>query len=134
MKISKDINFKRISSFLLVILVVISLTRLWAISLFYIFGNNSEFIEKIISDRWHHYQVGIILVLLAYLLRRIQRSKLVLAIGVGIFLEEWPVFLNDLGLNTNKLYHTKFDFLFIAGIVSILYILSKGLARKYHYE
>ena len=134
MKISKNINFNVISSYLLVILVVISLTRLWAISLFYIFANNPEFIEKIISDRWHHYQVGIILVLLAYLLRRIQKSKLILAIGLGIFLEEWPVFLYDLGLNTNKLYHTKLDFLLIAGIVFTLYILSRGLARKHHYE
>ncbi len=65
MTIPKNLNFKEISSFLMIIFVVISLTRLWAINLFYIFGNNSVFIEKIVNDRWHHYQVGLILVLLS---------------------------------------------------------------------
>ncbi|KKU82757.1 MAG: hypothetical protein UY11_C0039G0001, partial [Candidatus Amesbacteria bacterium GW2011_GWC2_47_8] len=42
----------------------------------------------------------------------------------GIFLEEWPVFLNDLGLNTSKYYHSKVDFLVIVGVIGFIYLLT----------
>ena len=132
MKYFKNINFYELSFFLSIVLLVISLTRIWAISLFYIFANNPEFIEKFSNDRWHHYQVGLLIVTITYLLRKVIRTKITYAIGVGIFLEEWPVFLNDLGFNTNRLYHTKFDFITIMGITSLIYILFRVLARKYN--
>ncbi len=113
-----------------IVLVTISLTRIWTISLYYIFGKDSLTIERIINDPWHHYQVGLILVVVALLFGRLNRFKLLLAIGLGIFLEEWPVFLNDLGLNTNYLYHTKIDFIAIIALVGSVYILSKTLYSK----
>ena len=115
---------KKISSFLLIVLLTITLTRIWAISLFYIFGNSGEFIEKIINDPYHHYQVGILLLALAYPLRKLLNSKIISAVGLGIFLEEWPVFLNDLGLNTSKYYHSKVDFLVIVGVIGFIYLLT----------
>ena len=113
-----------------IVLVTISLTRIWAISLFYIFGKDSPTIERIINDHWHHYQIGLVLVVVALLFGRLKRLKLLFAIGLGIFLEEWPVFLNDLGLNTNHLYHTKVDFIGIFTLVGLVYILSKTIYSK----
>ena len=121
---------KKISSFLLIVLLTITLTRIWSLSLFYIFGNGGEFIEKIINDPYHHYQVGILRLARAYPLRKLFNPKITAAIGLGIFLEEWPVFLTDLELKTTQYYHTKIDFMVIIGIVGLLYILS--LLHNYH--
>jgi len=113
-----------------IVLVTIGLTRIWTISLFYIFGKNSLIVERIINDPWHHYQIGLILIATALLLGRLKRFRHLFAIGLGIFLEEWPVFLNDLGLNTNHLYHTKIDFIGIFALVGLVYILSKTFYPK----
>ena len=121
---------QKVSSFLLVVLITIVLTRLWAISLFYIFAPDSKIIERIVNDGLHHYQVGLILLSLGYLLRRMYKSKLISAIGLGIFLEEWPVFLNDLGLNTNRFYRTTLDFFLIFGFIGILYVLFSILSNR----
>lgn len=119
-----------ISKSSLIVLVAIIATRIWAISLFYIFGKNSQITERIINDPWHHYQVGLLLILIAFLLQKLKRSTTVTAVGLGMFLEEWPVFLNDLGLNTNYLYHTKFDFVVIISLIGSIYIVSKALYSK----
>ena len=108
-----------------IILLTISLTRVWSISLYYIFGKDSLTIDRIINDPWHHYQVGIIIAVVALLFGRLKKFKTLLAIGLGIFLEEWPVFLNDLGLNTIHLYPTKVDFISIFALVGLIYTLSK---------
>ena len=122
--------FKMISYLTPIVLVTISLTRIWAISLFYIFGKDSPTINRIINDPWHHYQVGLLLVAVALFFGRMKKLKLLFAVGLGIFLEEWPVFLNDLGLNTNHLYHTKIDFISIFALVGFVYILSKTFYSK----
>jgi hypothetical protein len=92
---------KEISAFFLIILVTVVLTRIWAVSLYYLFGKNSEFTQKIVSDSLHHYQVGLLLLPISYLLRRTLKPRYLSGVGLGIFLEEWPVFLNDIGFNTN---------------------------------
>lgn len=81
--------------------------------------------ERIVNDSWHHYQVGLALTILACLLRKWRNRNGLLAIGLGIFLEEWPVVLNDLGLQTNYLYHTKLDFFLVFSFVSIMYVCFK---------
>lgn len=121
---------REISSFLLIVLVTIMLTRIWTISLFYIFGNNSEFTQKFVNDSLHHYQVGLLLLPMSYLLRKIVKPRLLSAVGLGIFLEEWPVFLNDIGFNTNRYYHTKFDFVLILGFIGLIYILFLTVVKK----
>jgi hypothetical protein len=126
----EKLDYKKISSLTLVVLVAITFTRIWAISLFYIFGTKSEFTQRIINDPWHHYQVGILLTLIALILKRNPKFRILGAVGIGIFLEEWPVFLNDLGLNTNDLYHTKIDFTIIFLIIGFFYILSTILSKK----
>jgi len=52
-------------------------------------------------------------------------------VGLGIFLEEWPVFLNDLGFGTNALYQTWSDFIAIMVIVGFFSVLARILSRKY---
>ena len=95
-----------------------------------IFGKDSLTIERVINDSWHHYQVGLILVVVAVLFGKLKKFKLLLAIGLGIFLEEWPVFLNDLGLNTNLLYQTNVDFISVFVLVGFVYIFSKFFYSK----
>ena len=126
----KKYNVFQKNNAFLIVLVTICLTRVWAISLFYIFGNDSQTIEMIVNDPWHHYQVGLVLIILAFLLRKFRKAKFIYPIGLGIILEEWPVLLNDLGLNTNHLYHSKIDFIGIITIVGLIYILSKILYSK----
>jgi len=116
-------EIKKIKSFFKVLLITIVVTRLWSISLFYLFGNNSEIINRIINDSFHHYQVGILLIIVGYLFRKSFKSKIIIPVGLGIFLEEWPVFLNDLGLKTNDLYHSKIDFISIFVSVIFIYFL-----------
>lgn len=122
---------KEISSFFLIVLITVTLTRIWSVSLFYIFGYNSEFTQKFVNDSLHHYQVGLLLLPMSYLLRKIFKPGLLLGIGLGIFLEEWPVFLNDIGFNTNGLYHTTFDFILIFGFIGLIYILFSVIAKKH---
>ena len=86
----QKVLFNIISDLAPIILVAISLTRIWTISLFYIFGKDSLTIDRIINDPWHHYQVGLMLVVVALLIGKLKRLKLLFAIGLGIFLEEWP--------------------------------------------
>lgn len=115
----------KVSRFLLIVLISLSLTRIWSVSLFYIFGRDSLFMERIVNDPWHHYQVGLALTILACLLRKWRNRNGLLAIGLGIFLEEWPVFLNDLGLPTIHFYHSKFDFILAFSLIGAMYTCFK---------
>ena len=130
MKSLSGIKYQGVLSFLLIVLVTIILTRIWSISLFYIFGSNSEFTQKFVNDSLHHYQVGLLLLPLSYLLGKIFNPRLLSGIGLGIFLEEWPVFLNDIGFNTNRYYHTKFDFMLVVGLIGLIYISFLEMAKK----
>jgi len=121
---------KKISAFFLIVLLSVTLTRVWSASLFYIFASNPEFIQKFVNDSIHHYQIGLLLLPTSYLLRKILKPRLLLGVGLGIFLEEWPVFLNDIGFSTNGFYHTKFDFMFIFGLIGLIYILFSVIAKK----
>lgn len=121
---------QEISLFFLIVLATIVLTRIWSMSLFYIFGNDSEFTQKIVNDSLHHYQVGLLLLPTSYFLRKIFSPRLLLGIGSGIFLEEWPVFLNDIGFKTNRYYHTKLDFILIVGFIGLVYILVLEMAKN----
>jgi len=113
----------RIKIFFKILLISIAITRVWAISLHYLFQDNKEILERIINDSFHHYQVGIVLIAITHLFRKIFKSETAFAVGLGIFLEEWPVFLNDLGLKTNYLYLSLIDFSLVYGFVVLLYIL-----------
>ena|SRR3989344_2137494 len=120
---------EKVKSFFKVLLITIIVTRLWTISLFYLFGNESEFTNRIVNDSFHHYQIGILLMVAGYLFRKMFKSKVVIPVGLGIFLEEWPVFLNDLGLKTNDLYHSKIDFISVVVLVTFGYFLFLTLIK-----
>lgn len=107
----------------MVLLSTLTATRIWSLSLFYFFGTNSEFTNKIINDPFHHYHIGLLLLLASYPLRKKVEPHTTAAIGLGIFLEEWPVVLSDLGLETNSLYHSGIDYLLIFGLVLLAYLV-----------
>ena len=121
--LKKQNKINKIKIFFKILLIAITITRLWAISLHYLFQNNSQIMDRIVNDSFHHYQVGVMLIMVGYLFRKILKPKTVYAIGLGIFLEEWPVFLNDLGLKTNNLYLSLIDFSLVSGLVVLMYIL-----------
>ena len=121
---------KETTNFSLVVLITILLTRVWAISLFYLLGDDSQIARSIVNDPIHHYHLGLALIVLAVLLRKHRKAMFLAAIGLGIFLEEWVVFLKDLGLSTNNAYLTKTDFFSIIGIVGLIRVLSKAFYIK----
>jgi hypothetical protein len=127
---NKQKFLKETANFSLHVLIIILLTRIWAISLFYLLGNDSQIAQSIVSDPIHHHHLGLALIILAILLRKHRKAMFLAAMGLGIFLEEWAVFLKDIGLNTNHLYLTKIDFFSIIGLVGLIYILSKALYIK----
>lgn len=119
------------SRFISIVLIAIILMRSYALGLFYILekfiGENSQIAKQIVDDPWHHYQFGLLLMILGFFIYKTRKSFVLLAIGLGIFLEEWAVFLSDLGLSTNQFYATKMDFISIILIVSAIYISMKFL-------
>jgi len=121
-------EFKTRDFFLLVVETIIA-TKIWLLSIWFIFRNNPEFLERIITDSIHHYYVGLLLLLLAYPLRTLIKPSILSAIGLGIVWEEWPVFLNDLGLGTVKYYNSGWDILLILVVTLFIYKLL-SLARK----
>lgn len=121
--LKKQNKINKIKIFFKSLLIAITITRLWAISLHYLFQNNRQIMDRIVNDSFHHYQVGIVFIVASYLFRKKLKPEITFAIGLGIFLEEWPVFLNDLGLTTNKLYLSLPDFILIIGLIVLTYIL-----------
>jgi len=97
-------------------------TRLWTLSLFLIFRNNPQFIDKVINDSLHHYQIGLVILILALPLNKLLKNNNFTPIGLGIFLEELPVFLNDLGFNTLEFYG-KWDIILTLIVVAIAYLV-----------
>ncbi len=117
---------------ILTTLISICVMRIVAISLFYILGENSQVTNNIINDPWHHYQLGLLILLLGFLNKKFEMGKILAAIGLGIFLEEWPVFLSDLGLKTLHIYHTKIDFIGIFLLVGSYFLLISYKKRGAH--
>ncbi len=106
-----------------IIFLTIIITKIWALSLYVIFGTDSNITNSIINDSFHHYQVGLLFILVGFILQRIRKSYFIFCVGIGIFLEEWPVFLADIGFNTKHLYHSGYDLLLVLSLVLILYFL-----------
>lgn len=99
------------------------LTRIWAISLTVIFDNESKIYQRILNDSFHHYQIGLLLILYFLLNNKRRKAYQLPAIGLGIIFEEFAVVLGDLGFNTNRYYLKGYDFLFTGIFVLLLYIL-----------
>ena len=114
------------------LVITILATRIWAISLFYIFASNPKFIQSFIDDSLHHYQVGLILLILSFILMKFKfiKTSIPTLIGLGIFLEEWPIVLEDLGFNTNYLYHSGLDLLIIISVVITIYTIYRKFYLK----
>lgn len=110
-----------IKKFFLLLVGTIIATKIWVISVWLIFQNNPAHINRIVNDPIHHYQVGLILLLLSYPLRKLIKPRTLSAIGLGIVLEELPVFLDDLGLGTLEYYNSGWDVLFILMSVFLVY-------------
>lgn len=122
--------FDQAAKFSLIVLITITLTRIVAVSFFYFLRDDGQIVQSVISDPIHHYHFGLALIILGIILRKYGKATFLAAIGLGIFLEEWIVFIRDLGLSTNILYLTKIDFIVITGFVGLIYLYSNNLSIK----
>ena len=98
------------------------MTRLWALSLYLVLSPSQ--LHQILTDSYHHYQVGILLILLAYPLKKIFNPLVMLTIGGGIALEELSVILRELGIRHVIHYQSGLDIFIIITMIGIVYILS----------
>jgi ABC-type Fe3+-siderophore transport system permease subunit len=71
-----------------------------------------------------------VLLLIALLLRKHNRAKFLATIGLGIFLVEWAVVLGDLGFKANHLYNNNIDFVIIASIIGMVYLIYQTLRSR----
>ena len=113
----------KVNKFFQTLLIALFVTRILTVGLFFVFKPGSEFIQRIINDPYHHYQIGLVLVVLSLLFRKKSQAYIFSALGVGIFLEELPVVLGDLGFNTSKYYHGGYDFIFVMLLTLALYLI-----------
>lgn len=114
---------KQYKAFFLILLTTITLTRIYSVSAFYILGSNEKMLQRVVEDSWHHYHIGLVVLFLAFLFRKRKIALKITAVGLGIVFEEWPIVLNDLGLKTKDIYHTKIDFIAIIGLVAAVFYL-----------
>lgn len=89
------------------------------------FFTQTDFWDRTISDKWHHYQLGILFLLIAFLIFRKKRKlrDLILAIGSGMIIDEsmylfYPLNPNfahytPLGIGFEFLVFTVFSFFII---------------------
>ena len=114
-----------------IMLVTITLMRILVLALFYALDrfatDNGQLATRIAEDPWHHYHIGLLLILVGLVLHKTRKSAIMIAIGLGIFLEEWALFIHDLGFQTNQLYLSKIDFVTIAVPVGLIYISTRLL-------
>ena len=119
-----------LNSFFGILIVSYLVTRAWTLGVFLYFGAESEIVKQITRDPWHHYHFAIGLIVLALIFRKKRHAASVLPIGLGIFLEEWPIFLYDLGFQTSKLYLTRVDFVTTLFFIALAIGLSKILQKS----
>ena len=127
---AKKLKTYNLSNLSYVVLLSLCITRVLAISLFYVLNKHQDVAHIIVNDPLHHYHFGIFLILVGLLLSKLKNVKILLPIGLGILLEEWPVLFNDLGLNTNHLYQNGIDFVIVFVLVGLVYLLSKCTTTK----
>ena len=121
MKNMITVESKKNNIFIKVLFLSILGTRLYSLLIRFILRNNQEIMTKLENDIFHHYYIGLLLLILIYPLRKVIRPHLLLAIGAGIFIEELAIFFDDLGLKTDKYYHSNIDIVVILLIISSLY-------------
>jgi len=122
MKNMITVESKKNNIFIKVLFLSILGTRLFSLLVRFILRNNQEIMTKIENDVLHHYHIGLLLLVLIYPLRKVIRPYLLLAIGTGIFIEELAIFFDDLGLKTDRYYHSNIDIVVILVIISGLYL------------
>ena len=116
---TRDIFFKTL-------LISIITTRAYIISIPFIIRDPAV-LQSLINDPYHHYHIGLLLIFLSYLLRHHRQIKWLLPVGLGIFLEELPVILDDLGLHTLKFYQNGWDVVIVFVLILIVYGITNSV-------
>ena len=114
------------NQFFIILLATVLSTRLWVLSLPFLLSPNH--LQQILTDSYHHYQIGLLLLLFAYPLKQKFNPLIILTIGSGIILEELPVILHDLGISHQIHYQSGLD------IAIILIIIGMASAVTYFFQ
>lgn len=74
-------------------------TRFITLTKYGIYQENVKVLSRTYNDNFHHYQLGMVLVVL-YLLakRKFSKATYLLAVGLGLIVEEYSVILYQLGI------------------------------------
>lgn len=122
--------------FLIVTAVSLIVLRVYLVLLFAFFNLFKEVLlvqriaRTIVEDRFHHYQVGILLLLLSpFFWRKFPTKKEIIAgIGTALILDESVFILNAIpGIKIPYSYFSIPDFLLLGGFYFILTLLTQTL-------
>jgi len=119
------------NKFFKTLIITVILTRVSTASLTFLLGDNIELRSRIIEDPFHHYQLGLILVVIGLLFkRRYQKTFWFIPVGLGIFLEEIAVVFGDLGFGSNSYYHSGWDLLMGLMLIAIFWLITRKVTLK----
>jgi hypothetical protein len=78
----------------------------FVVLLFFALFGRSEIGTRLLEDSFHHYFFGLLIVPLSLILRKQLKSYfyLVFSLGLALFLEEYSIWLADLGITTPNPY------------------------------
>ncbi|OGD85335.1 hypothetical protein A2164_04560 [Candidatus Curtissbacteria bacterium RBG_13_35_7] len=99
--------------------------------------NNSQLIKAINDNQigFHHYQLGILLVLISVILKKFSKKYLpvpdyIFAFGSALFVDQYTYVLSLIGLRLPFVYRSVTDYIIIALVLIILVIYSYSGKKK----
>ncbi|MBI3443487.1 hypothetical protein HY008_02355 [Candidatus Woesebacteria bacterium] len=121
---------QKVSRFILLLAVFLFVIRVSVLLFFSVFGNSSLG-AYLVHDSLHHYQIGIVLIILSLILRFLLKKGFswLLPFGLALIIDEHAVFLKDIGLNWPYVYTTPRDTI-IVSLLGILLMLFQFLSAK----
>lgn len=129
MKMARSLNSKKVIPLLisLITLVVFNLARIFCSN----YCLQTGWYQSILYDNFHHYQLGIVILLLSFFFLRNKKSLKVIfiALGVGMIIDESMYILPPFGLTNFTHYHIQgviFEFV-IFFIYAYLYLFFKKI-------
>lgn len=99
--------------------------------LIYPWLGENELGYNFLSDRLHHYQAGLVLILVGVVLHRKLRQRFVtyLAVCIALVLEEYVVIVDDFGLRPPYRYLSALDNLIVYSLAVVAALVTYGVRK-----
>ena len=131
MKIIKSLDNKELVSILttFITLVLLNFARIFCNK----YCLQTQWYQTILNDNLHHYQLGIIIILISFFLLRNRQNlkRFLIALGMGMIIDESMYLLPPLGLTNfthNHIEGTIFEFV-VFGIYVLVYYKYKRILK-----